>query len=286
MLSRIGRRRVASHGTGGPHAGPRPGAAPFFHEGRPDGTGVLLIHGFTGSPFEMHLLGRFLHQHGLTCAAPLLPGHGRGVADLAPTRWADWLAGAEAALLDLHRRLSQHGPPRLIVIGLSMGGLLTLELCRRHPDLIRAIVLLATPIHLHRVSTRLLRLAQPTRLARLAVPKLVGADVRDPAMRRDNPAARGMPILPLCSLLDLMDHLRPRLHEIRHPALIAHGIHDHSVPVSCLDVIAGGLSTPPADLQRLVLPRSYHLLPLDVEKDVLFSAILQHISRYLTLAVA
>lgn len=48
--------------------------APFILTGGDDG--ILLIHGFTGSPAEMRPLGCYLHERGLTVSAPLLPDHG------------------------------------------------------------------------------------------------------------------------------------------------------------------------------------------------------------------
>ncbi|WP_390479735.1 alpha/beta hydrolase, partial [Frankia casuarinae] len=54
-----------------------PGAEPFEFEG--GSVGVLLVHGFTGSPGSMRPWGEYLSAVGLTVSCPLLPGHG--------TRW-------------------------------------------------------------------------------------------------------------------------------------------------------------------------------------------------------
>lgn len=92
--------------------------------------GVLLIHGFTGSPAEMRLVGQYLNERGLTVSAPLLPGHGTEVEDLNQIRWQELTAAVETALAKLQERC-QH----TFVAGLSMGGLLTLYLGSRHPEL-------------------------------------------------------------------------------------------------------------------------------------------------------
>lgn len=101
---------------------------PFLLEG--GDIGVLLIHGFTGSAAEMRRIGEFLNERGLTVMAPLLPGHGTRVEDLDPVQWTDWTAAAEQALSELQARC-----PTTFVCGLSMGGLLTLYLASRHPEL-------------------------------------------------------------------------------------------------------------------------------------------------------
>jgi len=102
--------------------------APFKLEG--GAAGILLLHGFTGSPAEMRLLGNYLNERGLTVHAPLLPGHGTEVEDLNQVSWQDWTVAADSALVDLQARC-QH----VFVAGLSMGGLLTLYLASRHPEL-------------------------------------------------------------------------------------------------------------------------------------------------------
>ena len=81
-----------------PHLDP----APFFLEGGP--VGVLLVHGFTGSPPEMRLIGDHLHQRGFTVSGPLLPGHGTTVEDMNRCRWTDWTDHVEQSLADLQAR--------------------------------------------------------------------------------------------------------------------------------------------------------------------------------------
>jgi esterase/lipase len=66
----------------------------FLRSGaRPGGArGVLCLHGFTGTPFEVRPLAEALAGRGFTVIAPVLAGHCGTVADLACTRWPDWLA--------------------------------------------------------------------------------------------------------------------------------------------------------------------------------------------------
>jgi carboxylesterase len=107
-----------------PHLDP----SPFFLHGGP--VGVLLIHGFTGSPPEMRRVGDYLHQRGLTVSGTLLPGHGTTVEDLNQTRWTEWTRHVEGALAELQARCET-----VFVGGLSMGAVLTLYLAAHHPDL-------------------------------------------------------------------------------------------------------------------------------------------------------
>jgi carboxylesterase len=102
--------------------------SPFFLPGGP--VGVLLLHGFTGSPPEMRLLADDLHERGYTVAGPLLPGHGTRVEDMNGYRWRDWVAHAEGALVDLEARCE-----KVFMGGLSLGSLISIYLGAQHPEL-------------------------------------------------------------------------------------------------------------------------------------------------------
>ena len=87
-----------------------PGAEPFSATG--DGRGALVLHGFTGNPQSMRGLALALADAGLTVELPLLPGPWHRVADMVPTRWADWSAVAEQAYLELASPLRAGGGGR------------------------------------------------------------------------------------------------------------------------------------------------------------------------------
>ena len=102
--------------------------APFYLNG--GSTGILLIHGFTGAPPEMRLIGDYLHQRGITVSAPLLPGHGTVVEDMNRYKWTDWVAHTKQALAEL-----KSGCDAVFVAGLSLGSLITLNLADEDEDL-------------------------------------------------------------------------------------------------------------------------------------------------------
>jgi pimeloyl-ACP methyl ester carboxylesterase len=175
-----------------------------------------------------------------------------------------------------------------------MGGLLALELARRYPAAsgpgsettatpqVAALCLLATPLGLPDWQQRTIRrLSQAPLLRQLAVPKLFGADLRERNRPPPPLRPRGMPIRCLDSLLDLIAEVRPHLGEVAQPTLICHGAADHTAPLRSMAAIAAGLSTPAAALRCVTLPRSYHLLPLDVEREVVAAEVAQHLALYL-----
>jgi len=112
----------------------------FFWPGNGE-IGVLLIHGFTATTVEVQPLARFLHQQGITVAAPLLPGHGTNPFETNRTHWKDWLSSAASTLQSL-----RHACHHIFIGGESMGGLLALLLARQYPES-RGLLLYAPAYH-------------------------------------------------------------------------------------------------------------------------------------------
>jgi carboxylesterase len=115
----------------------------FFLKG--GDTGVLLLHGFTATTFEVRGLADYLHLAGHAISAPLLPGHGTRPADLNRVSWQDWLATAEKSLAELQKNCRT-----VFVGGESMGGLLGLTLAQNHPE-IKGLLLFAAAIINHKL---------------------------------------------------------------------------------------------------------------------------------------
>lgn len=111
----------------------------FFLEG--SSTGILLIHGFTATTFEVRSLAERLNAEGFTVSAPLLPGHGTSPDDLNKVTWQDWVFTCEEAFKNLKKHCNQ-----IVIGGESMGGLLCLVLAAKFPE-IKGILLYAPAIN-------------------------------------------------------------------------------------------------------------------------------------------
>jgi carboxylesterase len=110
-----------------------PGAEPFEHDGGP--VGVLLCHGFTGSPQSLRGWAEHLAQAGLTVSLPRLPGHGTTWPEMNNTRSEDWYAEAARAFEVLRGKTEE-----IFVMGLSMGGCIALRIAELRPDAVRGVV--------------------------------------------------------------------------------------------------------------------------------------------------
>ena len=247
---------------------------PFDFVGDDDGeVGVVCIHGFTGSPYEMRYLGGALARSGCTVRGLLLPGHGTSVADLAGIRWQDWADGVEREVEAMARRCR-----RVAVVGQSLGGLLALHVAAHRPGL-AAVAALATPLWLAGLSGRVARWVTGPLAGRIdRLPKLGGSDVRDRRVRAENPCYDAIPTRALAELLAFMPIVDEALPHIEPPVLVLHARHDHTAPVACATRIAGR-----ARARRLrILPRSYHLIAVDVERDIVAAEVSVFVRRHAT----
>src|SRR5699024_10260190 len=90
---------------------------------------VLLLHGFTGHSADVRMLGRFLESKGYTTHAPIYRGHGvapEKLIETTPEQWWD-------DVVQGYQHLQQLGYKEIAVAGLSMGGVLGLELAIHNP---------------------------------------------------------------------------------------------------------------------------------------------------------
>ena len=232
-------------------------AAPFDFPG--DRRGVLLLHGFTGTPFEVRPLGERLARRGLAVVGPVVAGHCTSARDLEATTWRDWEAGAAAALDALRARCD-----RICVAGLSMGGLLSARLAFLRTQQIDALVLMSVPLWLPAPARRGVKALSHLPWPR-AVPKVGGSDVRDRAAKNANPSYREFPVRAVAQMIELAEEVQRELPSIVTPTLILHGRHDHTAPPACAGAISDALGA--REVRLHWLEQSYHLLPLDVEKD-------------------
>lgn len=252
-------------------AGSRPGQA---------SPGVLCIHGFTGAPFEMRYLGERLGARGFHALGPLLPGHGLSPEALDQTSWPEWLGAVDAALDRLLARCD-----RVAVAGESLGGLLALRLAQTRPGDVAAVASLATPLWLPPLAAAAIRATRPgSVLGRLVrkLPKLGGSDIRDPVMRARNPAYEVIPVRALHQVVELMSVVRRELEKVRAPTLVIHARQDHTVPYACSEELVRRVSAPVR--AHRALERSYHVVAIDVERDIVATEVAEFFAARLSAA--
>lgn len=235
----------------------KPGAEDWFAEGTDGGRiGALLLHGFTGSPASMTPWGRVLVEQGWTVRVPRLPGHGTTWQEMNRTRWEDWYGEADRAFRQVRERCE-----RVIVMGLSMGGTLTLRLAEQHGSAIDGIVLVNPAVHTERPDRFLLPVLQAV------VPSFPGIsnDIAKPG--QDEVAYTKIPLKAAHSLSALWRLVKADIARVEQSLLLFRSAQDHVVePSNAAWILAHVSST---DVEEVVLENSFHVATLDHDADVI-----------------
>jgi carboxylesterase len=273
-VARRHHRAVAARMPVGP-SGIIPGAEPFTlpARGHPgDGPAVLMLHGFGDTPQTLRYLGGALHAAGWTVRVPLLPGHGRTLAEFGRSDAAAWLAHAReelAALRAQHREVA--------LAGLSMGGALASVLAAETPD-VRALALLAPYLSM---PTTVRRLARVHRLLELAMPWAASRGER--SIHDEREAARSLSygvVAPhlLRELLRVTETAQQALPRITAPTLVIYSRQDNRVPVDAAEREYAKLRAPEREL--VWLERCGHLVTVDHEHREVSARVAAFLARH------
>lgn len=248
----------------------------FLLEGGP--IGVLLIHGLTGTPNEMRILGLGLNRAGFTVMGVQLAGHCGSAEDLIATGWSDWYASVEAAAERL-----RHQVDHLFVAGLSMGALLALKLAADQGANIAGVGVLgpafqydgwSIPSYARYLNFLLIwfkrfRLFQdrcfdehpPYGLKDERLRARVAA-----SMQSGDSTAAGLASNPwpaLAEMLLLSRQVRRQLSQVHSPCLILHSSDDDIAHVRNAELVERCVSGP---VRLQLLNNSYHLITIDQDR--------------------
>jgi carboxylesterase len=222
-----------------------PGAEPYSATG--DARGALVLHGFTSNPQSMRGLALALADAGLSVEMPLLPGHGTELSDMLPTRWEDWSDAAEAAYTGLAARSDG-----VVVVGLSMGGMLSVWLAERHPEI--AGIAVVNPL-----------LAPPDADSIVFIESMIeNGDEVAPGIGSDialegavEVAYPGLPLRATLSLFSAAAEVGADLESVTCPVLLF------------------------TSVQEVMLERSFHVATLDYDKDEIESRTVEFVAGVL-----
>ncbi len=271
---------VGAGARGAPSEGPAldPSLTAPFELGVGPGA-CLLLHGFTGTPWDVRPLGEALATGGFRVRGLRLPGHGTTPAAMLEAGAEDWLQACEEGLAAFRE-------PRVAVVGLSMGALLAVVLGARHPDRVQAVVGMAPAVRFKAPLTRALRLGRPLSLAVAArlrpwVHKTT-TDVLDPLARAAAPVLSAWPLQRLRDLWRVQDVAWDSAPNVRAPVLLVVARNDNVVDNRGTQELARRLSRA-ASVRFIELDRGAHILPRDEGRPVLQQEVLAFLRRARTL---
>lgn len=251
-----------------------PGAEPFFFPGDPSKPGCLLIHGFTGTPREMRWMGVSLHSQGFTCLGVRLAGHATRPEDMIRSRWTDWTASVEDGYNFLCRVTSD-----IFLIGLSMGGNLSLLMSTRLAPRVRGVIAMSTPSRLPTdYPVWLIKFLSLFIRFRRKTNEPPGSGWFDKAAYRDHIAYPQHPVRSGAELKKLILEMRAALPEVRVPVLLMHSKDERYVLPDNLESIYDALVNAP-ERTKLYITGSGHVLPRDASREQVFQSAAEFIQR-------
>lgn len=240
-----------------------PFATPLSIPARPELTGgrrigVLLSHGFTGSPASITPWGEHLGQQGYAVEVPRLPGHGTTWQEMNTTTWADWYAEVTRAFDKL---VAENDA--VAVGGLSMGGALALRLAADRPDDVAGLIVVNPAIATKRLDVKLLPVLKHL------VPSFPGIinDIKKPGM--DEHGYPRVPLKAAHSMMQAWPLIVADLPKIKAPVLYFRSTVDKVVDVLSQPLILGAISS--TDVTVTPLENSYHVATLDNDAPQIFA---------------
>jgi esterase/lipase len=256
-----------------------PGGEPFAFPGgwasgeAPNGrTGVLLVHGFTGTPMSMRPWGEHLAAQGLAVRCPLLPGHGTRWQDCNASTHDEWTTTVEQAFDELSADCDQ-----VFVAGLSMGGTLATRLAEVRADDVAGLVLVNPALLTQRFDAKYL-LPMIARITPSWAP--IASDIKKPGITEL--AYPKLPTRALMQLRSLWAATRAELAKVTAPTLVFTSAEDHVVePVNSTILLNAIGST---DTTHVVLEDSYHVATLDNDAPRIFARSTEWIRQHVTAA--
>lgn len=228
--------------------------------------GVLLSHGFTGSPASIRPWGEHLGALGYGVAVPLLPGHGTTWQELNTLRWEDWYAEL-ARTFDALR--AEHDA--VVVGGLSMGGALVLRLAADRPDDVAGVMVVNPAVATKRLDVKLLPVLKHL------VPSFpaIANDIKKPGV--DEHGYSRTPLKAIHSLIRAWPSLRADLPRITAPLVYFRSADDHVVDDASEPLVLDGISS--TDVTRIALPESFHVATLDNDAPTIFEESAAFVAR-------
>jgi carboxylesterase len=245
-----------------------PTAEPFFFPGNK--TGCLLIHGFTGAPKEMRLMGEYLSNQGFSALGIRLAGHATQPKDMIRSRWTDWAASVEDGY-----HLLRGAADNIYLLGLSMGGILSLLMSTRLE--VKGVVAMSTPyqlpLDLPMWVYKLYAVFRPYRIKSKEPP---GSSWFDKEAYREQISYPKNPVRSIGELSLLLDEMRRALPKVDVPVLLIHSRDDTYVPPENMELIHAALVNAPLK-KKVYVTASGHIVTRDAARNLAFESALEFI---------
>jgi carboxylesterase len=247
-----------------------PTTEPFFLPG--GRTGILLIHGFTGTPKEMRWMGEYLNGQGYTCLGVRLAGHATRPKDMVRSRWTDWTASVEDGY-----NLLRGAVDRVFLVGLSMGGALSLLMSTKLD--VKGVVTISTPYELpDEHPAWQIKLYSYFRAYMPKTREEPGAGWFDKEAFKEHISYPLNPIRSAAELKALLGRMQTALPKVTVPVYMIHSRDDTYVVPENMERIYAGLVNA-SDRTKVYITGSGHVVTRDAARDQVFELARDFIRR-------
>ncbi len=222
----LGRQRIEESINTDIQIGLRHGNEPFVISSENDTAGMLLMHGFTASPWEVKELGEHLSEYNMTVYSPLIAGHGTVPEDLKKTRWQDWYEVANKSYNMLKEDFDC-----VYVGGMSTGSLLALKLAEEYD--VCGVIAIGTPIYFQDWKVKFAWIGKSV----IPYTKVHLSPDLQPYYYDKRPTAA------VAELYELVGIIKRNLHEIKEPIIIIHSLEDETIKPASSQYVADNIGS-------------------------------------------
>ena len=240
---------------------------PFFWQGN-NGKGVLLVHGWSSTAYEVRRLGKYLNENGYTVYGLMLSGHGTVPKDLENVKAEDWIADAEKGYAKLKTTCD-----KVYVAGTSIGASIALILAEQEKEM-AGLVLMATPhkLRFEKIGVALVKLVllfNSKQYRTKFYPPTFGAS--DSITRMIS--YQSYPVASVLEVFELVRRARKNLSSITQPCLLMQSTHDHMVTKDSMEKIYAKISS--KQKKKIYIHKAYHTFIPDIKNEHVFRDILE-----------
>ena len=242
---------------------------PFYFKGT-NGKGILLIHGWTSTAYEVRHLGKYLNGSGFTVSGPMLRGHGTNPEELENVKWQEWLEDLSKSIDELKKDCDQ-----IYIGGTSIGANLAILLASNNPE-IKGLILMATPYKIKlekilRVWGKIISLFK--RYNRKYYPPTFGAATTITRLI----SYQKYSIKSALEIGKLVESAREKIPEIKVPCFLVQSRQDHIVSYKSMDKIYERLGSKVK--KKKYISRAYHTFISDIKNEHVFEDILNFLKE-------
>lgn len=243
---------------------------PFFFDGT-NGKGILLIHGWTSTPYEVRRLGEYLNQAGYTVFGIQLKGHGTVPKDLEGVKWTDWLSDVQSGFDKLKETCD-----KVYIGGTSIGANLALNFAKENKE-VAGLIIMAAPYKMKTEPVALfvvrMMIKMKKKYRKKFYPPTFGLSTTITRLI----SYQSYPVKSVLEAFGCVKEARRNLDKVTQPCFILQSTHDHIVAKDSLENIYSQIGS--EIKKKQYIHKAYHTFISDIKNRHVFEDILNFLNE-------